>query len=48
METEQTGSEDAQAQDESVEEFKQDIENDPSTAKPSEVDDTDLDRLRGG
>ena len=48
METEQTGSEDAQAQDESVEEFKQDIENDPSTAKPGEADAADLDRLRGG
>lgn len=47
METDQTRSED-EAQEQSVEDFKQEIENDPSTAKPGEVDDTDLDRLRGG
>ena len=48
METDQSRSEDETTQDESVEEFKQDVESDPSTAKSGEVDDTDLDRLRGG
>jgi hypothetical protein len=33
---------------ETVEEFKEEVENDPSTAKPSEADDDGLDRLRGG
>ena len=48
METEQSRSEDDASQDESVEEFQQDIESDPSTASSEEVGDTDLDRLRGG
>ncbi len=48
MENEQTGTDDAPEQEQSVEEYQQEIENDPSTAKPGEVDDTDLDRLRGG
>ena len=33
---------------ESIEDFKEEIENDPSTASSSEQDETDLDRLRGG
>jgi hypothetical protein len=45
METESSQDQEAS---ESIEDFKEDIENDPSTASPSEKDDTDLDRLRGG
>ncbi len=37
-----------QESSQSVEEFKEEIENDPSTADAGEQDDTDLDRLRGG
>jgi hypothetical protein len=40
--------EDASSEDESVEEFREDMENDPSRASSGEADDTDLDRLRGG
>jgi hypothetical protein len=39
---------DTAASDESVEEFKQEIENDPSTADASDVQDDDAGRLRGG
>lgn len=35
-------------EDESTEDFKDAVENDPSTAKPTEEDSDDLDRLRGG
>ena len=48
METDQSRAEDEATQDESVDEFKQEIENDPSRASSSETEDTDLDRLRGG
>jgi hypothetical protein len=48
METEQSRSEDDSTQEESVEEFQQEIESDPSTASSDEAGDTDLDRLRGG
>ncbi len=33
---------------ESVEEFREEMENDPSRASSDETEDTDLDRLRGG
>ncbi len=36
------------ADDESVEDFKQEIENDPSTANAHDADDDDVGRLRGG
>jgi hypothetical protein len=36
------------ADDESVEDFKQEIENDPSTAHPTDAEDDDVGRLRGG
>ena len=48
METDQSRSEEPSQDDESVEEFKEEMENDPSRASSEEVDDTDLDRLRGG
>ena len=34
--------------DESVEDFKQEIENDPSTANEHDAEDDDAGRLRGG
>jgi hypothetical protein len=34
--------------DQTVDEFKDEVENDPSTAKPDEPGSDDLDRLRGG
>jgi hypothetical protein len=46
METEPTRPD--QADDETPEEFKEEIENDPSTASSQEVEDDGLDRLRGG
>ena len=48
MENPETRSPEANDDDESVEEFRDEIENDPSTADAQEKDDTDLDRLRGG
>ena len=48
METDPDRSESASQDDESVEEFKEEMENDPSRAQSGEVEDTDLDRLRGG
>ena len=36
------------ADDESVEAFKDEVENDPSTAKPSDEEPDDVGRLRGG
>jgi hypothetical protein len=48
MENPETRSQDATDADESVEEFRDDVENDPSTADAQETEDTDLDRLRGG
>ncbi len=33
---------------ESTEEFRDEMENDPSRASSEETEDTDLDRLRGG
>jgi hypothetical protein len=48
METDQSPSRDEATEDQDVAEFKEEIENDPSTASPGETDDTDLDRLRGG
>ena len=49
METDPTRSEEAgDAQDQSVEDFREEIENDPSTAHEGETEETDLDRLRGG
>ncbi len=50
MENEQSQAEEqpsGAAGDESVEEFKQEVENDPSTAS-DEGGGTDMDRLRGG
>ena len=38
----------AEGQDESVQEFKDDVENDPSTAKPADEESDDVGRLRGG
>ena len=38
----------ADAENESVEDFKEEVEQDPSTASPSEDDDSDVGRLRGG
>jgi hypothetical protein len=35
-------------EDQSVEDFKREVEDDPSTASETEKDSTDLDRLRGG
>lgn len=48
METDQSRSDDTSRDDESVEEFKEEMENDPSRASSEETEDTDLDRLRGG
>ncbi len=48
METDPNPSESAAPDDESVDEFKEEMENDPSRAHSGEVDETDLDRLRGG
>ena len=48
METEPTDFEQASPDDESVEEFKEEMENDPPRASSEEVGETDLDRLRGG
>ena len=46
----ETGDEEQQETtgEESVEEFKQEVENDPSTAKPSDEEPDDIGRLRGG
>ncbi len=49
METDPTQADDTKAEgDESVEEFREELENDPSTAHAGEDDDTDIGRLRGG
>lgn len=49
METDPTRSEESSGDDdESVEEFREEIENDPSTAHQGDADDTEYDRLRGG
>ena len=37
-----------EAEDQSVEEFREEVEEDPSTASPDESDDSDVGRLRGG
>ena len=46
----ETGDEEQQQTtgDESVEEFKDEVENDPSTAKPADEESDDVGRLRGG
>ncbi len=46
METEQEPA--AAPDDQSVEEFKDEVENDPSTAKPADEESDDVGRLRGG
>ena len=38
----------SEAEDQSTEDFREEVEQDPSTAKPSEDDDSDVGRLRGG
>ncbi len=48
METGDDQQQETTAGDESVEEFKQEVENDPSTAKPSDEESDDVGRLRGG
>ena len=48
METEDPQNQDATSGDESVEEFKEQVENDPSTAKASPDEDDSAERLRGG
>jgi hypothetical protein len=49
MENHETPDEDQpQAPDESVEEFRRDVEEDPSTAKSPDQATTDAERLRGG
>ena len=48
METEEPQNEDTTSGDESVEEFKEQVENDPSTAKASTDEDDSVERLRGG
>ena len=48
METEDQQNQSETTGDESVEEFKQQIEDDPSTAKASADEDDSAERLRGG
>ena len=48
METEDPKNENETTGDESVEEFQEQIENDPSTAKSAPDDDDSVERLRGG
>ena len=49
METDPTQADDTKAEgDESVEEFREELENDPSVAQPGEDNDSDIGRLRGG
>jgi hypothetical protein len=45
MENQERSDDQQGAQDESVEDFKEEVENDPSTAKS---DDEETERLRGG
>ena len=46
METEDKRS--SEAENETTEDFREEVEQDPSTASPSEDDDSDVGRLRGG
>lgn len=48
METEDQKNENETTGDESVEEFQQQVEDDPSTAKSSPDEDDSVERLRGG
>ena len=48
METEDPKNEQATSGDESVEEFQEQVENDPSTAKAAPDEDDSVERLRGG
>ncbi len=48
MDTEDAQNQTETSGDESVEEFKQQVEEDPSTAKASTDDDDSVERLRGG
>lgn len=48
METEDPQNQQETTGDESAEEFKEQVENDPSTAKSSPDEDDGVERLRGG
>jgi len=48
METEDPKDQTETTGDESPEEFREQVENDPSTAKPSDMDDDNAGHLRGG
>ena len=48
MESDDSQQQETTAGEQSVEEFKEEVENDPSTAKPADVEDDSVGHLRGG